>query len=195
MRSGTLESLLARNIGRRIVLMIDVFPFFFIGRITCMRREVVVVEALQGIPIQFVGRHLRITIDCFVAFWIEDDEHPIPSLDDFATTLSCPPPFYVQGGVQECEPDPVQPTLETLLGRTLLLVLDPERIVILAQTTRPIFVAKLAAVHCDYVRLETVNIRFSSAPFFVFPLPLFVPIPQICVFTPFQRDIAFPLTL
>lgn len=79
------------------------------------------------------------------------------------------------------------------IGRDILFVLRPRQLSILGQVFRPIIVAKLDKVGPDFVFLKDVNIRFSNAPDFIFPLPLFVPKKQIAIFLPFERQTQFPL--
>ena len=79
------------------------------------------------------------------------------------------------------------------VGRDILFVLHPKQLSILGQVFRPIIVARLEKVGVDFVFLKNVNIRFSNAPDFVFPLPLFVPKQQIALFLPFERQTQFPL--
>lgn len=83
--------------------------------------------------------------------------------------------------------------LEKHTGQDVLFVLRPKQLSILGQVFRPIIVAKLDMVGLDFVFLKDVNIRFSNAPDFVFPLPLYVPKRQIALFLPFERQTQFPL--
>lgn len=75
----------------------------------------------------------------------------------------------------ECEP--MKKFLKHLEGQDVLFVLSPQQLSILGQVCRPIMVATLKVAKKDYVYLENVNVRFSSAPEFVFPVPLYVPRP------------------
>ncbi|MCL6557928.1 MAG: hypothetical protein K6U74_03825 [Firmicutes bacterium] len=79
------------------------------------------------------------------------------------------------------------------IGRDILFVLRPRQLSILGQVFRPIIVARLEKIGLDFVFLKDVNIRFSNAPDFIFPLPLFVPRQQIAIFLPFERQTQFPL--
>jgi hypothetical protein len=189
----TMMSLLARNLGRRILVFTETYPFFVIGVIVVVRQGVLVVKVEEGVPIQLVGRSFRITLTNLVAFWIEDDEHPIPSLNSIKPTLSLD-----GGALDEDDADggpSIRMSLKDLECRTILFVLLPEMLLILGQSFRPIMVARLASVQQDFCLLTGVNIRFSSAPEWIFPTPLYVPTDQIGVFLPFRRGILFPLTL
>ncbi|MCL6581131.1 MAG: hypothetical protein K6U08_05890, partial [Firmicutes bacterium] len=75
-----LLTLFARNVGRRVVVLLENFPYFFIGRIVTVRLGVVVVRSLEGLPIQLIDRNFRVPLSGIAAFWIETESHPIPSL-------------------------------------------------------------------------------------------------------------------
>ncbi|MCL6581748.1 MAG: hypothetical protein K6U08_09080, partial [Firmicutes bacterium] len=85
--------------------------------------------------------------------------------------------------------------LKALEGRVVLFILRPDVLAILGQAFRPVIVAKLKEAHQDYTLLDRVNIRFSSAPQWVFPTPLYIPNDQIALFVPFGYNVFFPLTL
>jgi len=191
--ADTLVDLFSRSNGKRIVLILETFPFFMVGRLVGMGPGTIAVRAEEGVSIEFVGRRFHILVDTIAVFFIEEPDYPIPSLS------SIPPTPGLRASEATADrstsDDDVDPryNLLQLVGQTLLFVLRPEQLAILGQTFRPICVATLEVAAADYVRLSTVNIRWSSAPEWVFPTPLFVPNAQIAVFLQFSRDIRFPL--
>lgn len=189
-----------KNIGARIVVLLESFPFFMTGKIAGIEPGVVVIGAQEGIPIQLVGRNFKISIPNIAAFFIEDDEHPIPVLDSFQSLaeiqLSNDTALDKHDVIIDLDDAGVEikESLKELEGQDVLFVLRPRQLSILGQVFRPILVARLRKAGQDFVFLKDVNIRFSNAPDFVFPLPLFVPNRQIAAFLPFDRQVQFPLT-
>lgn len=83
--------------------------------------------------------------------------------------------------------------LERKKGECVLFVLDAERLSILGQVFRPIFCGYVAEVTSEYVVLEHVNIKMSSAPEYIFPTPLVIPLHHIAWMTPFDCKVRFSL--
>lgn len=188
--SRSLKGLLEKGVGRRIAVILETFPFFMTGKITGVKPGVVVIGAQEGIPIELVGHKFNINVASLAAFWIEDDDHPIPVLDSLV---------HIKTGRDRdldlhCTLDSLEDRLEDFEGKDVLFALRPRQLSILGQVFRPILVARLKKAEDDYVYLKDVNIRFTNAPDFVFPLPLYIPNSQIALFLPFDRKIQFSLT-
>lgn len=227
----SLDFLLRKGIGSRIVVILDSFPFFMTGKLVDIDPGVVAIEAQEGIPIQLVGRTFYITQASIAAFFIEEKGFPIPHLEptnDGSMEKSKHDPDLVEEvkevlgkavgeiremltevvgdskgalgeAVEEMRRDQNAAEIELTdveskcMGRDVLFVLRPRQLSILGQVCRPVIVARLEKVGSDFVFLKDVNIRFTNAPDFVFPLPLVVPKQQIALFLPFERQTQFPL--
>ncbi len=229
-----LDAVFQRGRGSRTVVILESFPFFVTGRLLGKEADIVTVEAQEGVPIQLVGRVFHIRLGGIAAFFIENEECPIPLLEpgkSLAVEKQGPEldlntavrevKKALHGAVEEIRAmfgeavgekreAPFEPAAEMKkfpdhgyiktaelelrhLKKDVLFVLRPKQLSILGQVFRPIMVARLENIGVDFVFLKNVNIRFSNAPDFVFPLPLFVPKNQIALFLPFEREIQFPL--
>lgn len=188
--SKSLGELFEEGIGSRIAVLLETFPFFMTGKIVTVKPGIVVIGAQEGVPIQLVGHKFNINISSIAAFYIEDKDHPIPVLDSLV-------PIKKGKGQDidlDCTDDDLEERLEDYEGKDVLFVLRPKQLSILGQVFRPILVAKLKKAEDDYVYLKDVNIRFTNAPDFLFPLPMYIPNRQIALFLPFDRHTQFSLT-
>lgn len=227
----SLDFLLKKGVGSRIMVILESFPFFMTGKLVDVDPDTVAVEAQEGVPIQLVGHTFHISQASIAAFFIEEKGFPIPRLeptgDDHirkadhdsdlveevkevlsravgeikemlgeavkkAQEMPDEPAREMEGDVHQAESS-MTDAERKYVGQDVLLVLRPRQLSILGQVFRPIIVAKLEKVGPDFVFLKDVNIRFSNAPDFVFPLPLVVPKRQIALFLPFERHMQFPL--
>ncbi|MDN5347888.1 MAG: hypothetical protein PWP65_1452 [Clostridia bacterium] len=219
----SLDFLFRKGAGSRILVMMETFPFFMTGKLIGKETDFVMIEAQEGIPIQLVGRIFHISLANIAAFFIENREFPIPVLEPVVDTHIKEKKHdadlnkaveevkevlnkaveeikeILDGAVWEMKEASTETEIEIngiekkYIGRDILFVLRPRQLSILGQVFRPIIVAKLDKVGLDFVFLKEVNIRFSNAPDFIFPLPLFVPRQQIAIFLPFERQTQFPL--
>lgn len=232
--SPHLDAVFQRGRGSRTVVILESFPFFMTGRLLGKEGDIVIIEAQEGVPIQLVGRVFHIRLGGIAAFFIENEECPIPVLEPGKrlTVEKQEPELDLNRAVEEVKKAlhgaveeikamlgeavgekregpfgpagemkkfPDEAYLKTAelelrhLERDVLFVLRPKQLSILGQVFRPIMVARLEKIGVDFVFLKNVNIRFSNAPDFIFPLPLFVPKNQIALFLPFEREVQFPL--
>lgn len=83
--------------------------------------------------------------------------------------------------------------LEKFLGQSVLIVLKPNHLNILGQVFTPVICGTIIETSKEYVELKNVNIRMNFAPDFEFPTRLVIPLSQLSVFTPFDRNIKFSL--
>lgn len=77
--------------------------------------------------------------------------------------------------------------------KNIVLALKPEQINILGQVFRPIFSGKISELTDSYILLDKVNMKISSAPEFIFPTSLTIPLNQIALFFEYPADKRFPL--
>jgi hypothetical protein len=189
-----LSEVLQHGISKRVLVLLESFPFFFTGVLEDADHDFVTIGIQEGVPIQLVGKDLRVAVRSIAAFFVEDHCNRIPVLENLV-------PIRVRRDArqlsEECSmsrsDECATGDLAALEGYDVLFVLRPAQLSILGQVFRPILVGEVHKAGSDLVLLKTVNIRFSSAPDFVFPLPLYVPLRQIASFTPFDRAIQFPL--
>ena len=78
-------------------------------------------------------------------------------------------------------------------NKNIVLVLKPEQINILGQVFRPIFSGNIVELTDSYLVMEKVNMKISSAPEFIFPTSLTIPLNQIAVFFQYDSNKRFPL--
>lgn len=83
--------------------------------------------------------------------------------------------------------------LQPFMNEALLFVLSAPQLSILNQTFRPIMCGTLVELTSEYAVFKSVNIRMSSAPEYIFPTPLIIPLMQIAWFMPFDYSISFSL--
>lgn len=83
--------------------------------------------------------------------------------------------------------------IERFLGQSVLMVLKPKQLNILGQVFVPVICGTVSEITAEYVEVKKVNIRMNHAPDFEFPTPLIIPLSQLSVFTPFDRNIRFSL--
>lgn len=189
--SANLEALFWANIGKRIAILAQSFPFFMTGVIKRVNSDNVFVKLQEGVPIELAGLTFALSFRNLAAFFIEDREHPIPSLGALTPEEAHPPYSEPAAEIPYFGRDD---SLRTLKGKDVLFVLLPSSLSILGQVFRPILVARMKEIGCDFILVDNVNLRMSNAPDFVFPLPLYIPTRQIAAYTPFDRKVFFSLT-
>ncbi|MGE5482712.1 MAG: hypothetical protein ACM3VX_07420 [Bacteroidota bacterium] len=70
----------AKAIGKRTLFLTDAFPFLVIGVIERVVEEFIFVQVETCHVMELEGTTMRIYVDDIEVFYIEDEEHAIPSL-------------------------------------------------------------------------------------------------------------------
>lgn len=194
---SAVEQAFAAGQGKRALLLLTGFPFLLIGTVEGVAPGLTVVRAEDAVPSELRGRPFHVVTDVIAAFYVERAPGEIPRLDGSTHRKR----YVALGDIPSADTGEllrgprgsVAVALHGLLGRDVLLVLRPDRLHLLGSVFRPLLVGRVGAVQPGLVWLDAPNLRLPTAPDFVFPLPLAVPLGQIGSFAPLSRDVQFPL--
>ena len=76
----TLAEKLSQGIGRRALVMIEVFPFFIVGTLDDVQGDHINIIAEFGVPLQFQGKDFNLNIANIAALYVEENEGEIPRM-------------------------------------------------------------------------------------------------------------------
>lgn len=74
----TLAERLSRGLGKRVLVMIQNFPFFIVGRLVDVQGDHINIIAEFGVPLEFQGKDFNLNIANIAALYVEAVEGEIP---------------------------------------------------------------------------------------------------------------------
>lgn len=71
---------LSEGINRRVLAMIETFPFFIVGELVDVEEDHLDIVAESGVALELVGHKFDISLDSISAIYVEEFDGQIPTL-------------------------------------------------------------------------------------------------------------------